>query len=208
MAMRITNNMIMKNSIKNINTTKTNVDKLNNQMTSQKKIDRASEDPVVAIRSLRLRNTQSQVDQYLEKNISDANSWLQATEEALENMKTTINSAVTELDSITGTLSLSDKQTKLQNLQALREEFYSEGNADLTNRLSYEQSDEVGQLVKNFNAFMDRMQAIIKEMQTSKDDLRSYGERLSSNIVANMFLQGVRMNSRDFIRTEIGRAHV
>ncbi len=34
------------------------------------------------------------------------------------------------------------------------------------------------------------------------DAIVSYGERLSSNIVANMFEQGVRMNSRDFIRTE------
>ncbi|MCR5785748.1 MAG: flagellar hook-associated protein 3 [Eubacterium sp.] len=134
MAMRITNNMIMKNSIKNINTTKTNVDKLNNQMTSQKKIDRASEDPVIAIRSLRLRNTQAQVDQYLNNNISDASTWLEATEEALNNMETTLSSALTELDSITGTLNLSDMQVKLQNLQALRDELYSEGNADLNGR--------------------------------------------------------------------------
>jgi aspartokinase/homoserine dehydrogenase 1 len=34
------------------------------------------------------------------------------------------------------------------------------------------------------------------------DAIVSYGERLSSNIVATLVKNGVRMNSRDFIRTE------
>ena len=52
--MRITNNMIMGNTKTNINSTKVLVDKYNTQMTTQKKISKASEDPVIAIRSLRL----------------------------------------------------------------------------------------------------------------------------------------------------------
>lgn len=36
--MRVTNSMISKNSMTNMNSNKINVDKLNNQMTSQKKI--------------------------------------------------------------------------------------------------------------------------------------------------------------------------
>ena len=134
MAMRVTNNMIMQTGIKNINSNKTNVDGLYDQMSSQKKISRASEDPVVAIRSLRLRNTQAQVNQYLDKNISDASTWLDNTETALGNMKTALTNVSTELVSVTGTLSLSDKRTVLQNLQSLREELYSSGNADLNGR--------------------------------------------------------------------------
>ncbi len=38
--------------------------------------------------------------------------------------------------------------------------------------------------------------------EKTEDAIVSYGERLSSNIVAAMFEEGVRMNSRDFIRTE------
>ena len=49
--MRITNNMIMGNTKTNINSTKVLVDKYNTQMTTQKKISKASEDPVIAIRS-------------------------------------------------------------------------------------------------------------------------------------------------------------
>ena len=36
----------------------------------------------------------------------------------------------------------------------------------------------------------------------TQDAIVSYGERLSSNIVAALIKNGVRMNSRDFIRTE------
>ena len=52
--MRVTNSMISRNSMININSNKVNVDILNTQMTTQKKISRPSEDPVIAIRALRL----------------------------------------------------------------------------------------------------------------------------------------------------------
>ena len=57
--MRITNNMIMGNTKTNINSTKVLVDKYNTQMTTQKKISKASEDPVIAIRSLHLSTSLS-----------------------------------------------------------------------------------------------------------------------------------------------------
>ena len=72
--MRITNNMIMGNTKTNINSAKTLVDKYNTQMTTQKKIDKASDDPVIAIRSLRLSTSLSHIDQYVNNNIPDANS--------------------------------------------------------------------------------------------------------------------------------------
>ena len=85
--MRVTNNMITANTKSNINGNKVLVDKYNTQMTTQKKINRPSEDPVVAIRSLRMQTSLSHITQYLDNNISDANAWLDVTETALTNMK-------------------------------------------------------------------------------------------------------------------------
>ena len=87
--MRITNNMIMGNTKTNINSTKVLVDKYNTQMTTQKKISKASEDPVIAIRSLRLSTSLSHLDQYKDNNIPDASSWMDVTQTALSNMKIT-----------------------------------------------------------------------------------------------------------------------
>ena len=62
--MRITTKIMQNNSLSNINTNKTLQDKLNTQLATEKKINRPSDDPVVAIRALRLRTNVSQVTQY------------------------------------------------------------------------------------------------------------------------------------------------
>lgn len=133
--MRITNNMIMNNTKVNINGNKVSLDSLNNQMSSQKKISKPSEDPVVAIRALRLRSSLSQINQYYEKNIPDAESWLEVTETALTNMKKLLTDIHTECDKgANGTLTQEDRNTILKQLQALGEQFYSEGNSDYAGR--------------------------------------------------------------------------
>lgn len=133
--MRITNNMITSNTKVNINGNKTNLNTLNNQMSSQKKISKASDDPVIAIRALRLRSNLSQIDQYYEKNIPDAESWLDVTETALTNMKKVLTDIHTKcVNAATGTLSADDRSTLLTQLKALGEQVYSEGDADYAGR--------------------------------------------------------------------------
>ena len=75
--MRVTNNMITSNTKGNINSNKVLVDKYNTQMTTQKKINRPSDDPVIAIRSLRMQTNLSHINQYLDNNIADVESWLE-----------------------------------------------------------------------------------------------------------------------------------
>lgn len=133
--MRITNNIILHNTSNNINGNKINVDNLNNQMSSQKKIQRPSEDPVIAIRALRLRSSLSEIDQYYEKNIPDAESWLDVTETAILNMKDIISSIRTQCEyGANDTLTTDNRKTILTQLEKLREQVYSEGNADYAGR--------------------------------------------------------------------------
>ena len=63
-----------------------NLLKYSDQYTTQKKIQRPSDDPTVAVRSLKLRTTYSQLTQYAEKNVQDSMSWMDTTETALENI--------------------------------------------------------------------------------------------------------------------------
>lgn len=133
--MRITNNMIMGNTKTNINSNKVNVDKYNTQMTTQKKISKASEDPVIAIRSLRLSTSMTHINQYLDNNIADATSWLDVTYTALNNMKDLLTDIRTQcVNGSTDTLTASDRQTILKNLEALQDQVYTEGNADYAGR--------------------------------------------------------------------------
>ena len=133
--MRITNSMITLHSQNNINTTKGLVDTYNDQMTSQKKISKPSDDPVVAIRSLRLRDSLNEVEQYTDKNIPDAESWLEVTETSLSNMSNILNDIYTAcVNSATGTLTTDDRNTLLKNLSACVEQLYAEGNSDYAGR--------------------------------------------------------------------------
>lgn len=133
--MRITNNMIMNNTKININGNKTSLDTLNNQMSSQKKISSPADDPVVAIRALRLRSSLSQINQYYEKNIPDAESWLEVTETALTNMKKILTDIHTKCDEgANGTLTQEDRNVILKQLKSLASQVYSEGNADYAGR--------------------------------------------------------------------------
>ncbi|KAB1434321.1 hypothetical protein [Candidatus Galacturonibacter soehngenii] len=135
MGIRITNKMMTNNSLNNLNVNKILHDRASTQVATQQKITRASEDPVVAIRALRLKSSLGTLNQYYEKNIPDAKTWLQNTQTALANMETcasAIRGLATKLSS--GQYSLSEKKDLLAEYQSLREQIYSEGNADLSGR--------------------------------------------------------------------------
>ena len=91
--MRITNSMVVKKTKTNINTNRAKVNYTNNQMSSQKKITKPSDNPVIAIRSLRLRSTLSTITQYYTNNIPDTESWMDCTQTALINMKDLLKDA-------------------------------------------------------------------------------------------------------------------
>jgi flagellar hook-associated protein 3 FlgL len=111
--------MVTRQTKTNINLNKTYVDKYNTQMTTQKKISRASEDPVIAIRSLRLSTSLSHLEQY-QSNIDDAVSWLDVTQTSLKNMKDLLSDIRTQcVNGSTDTLSAEDRNTILTSLQQL-----------------------------------------------------------------------------------------
>ncbi len=133
--MRVTNSMIVKRTKTNINNNRAKVDYTNNQMSTQKKITKPSDNPIIAIRSLRLRSTLSTITQYYENNIPDAESWMDCTETALVNMKDLLTDAYSRVVyGATDELEIEDRQTILKALQSLQQQIYCEGNADYARR--------------------------------------------------------------------------
>jgi flagellar hook-associated protein 3 FlgL len=133
--MRITNKIMNNNSLYNINNNKVAEDEVNTQMATGKKIARPSDDPVIAIRALRLRSTVTQLDQYYQKNAKDAKSWMDVTEDALS----TITDVLTDAISIANRgankdLTMADLNTLVTQLSALSKEYYSTGNVDYAGR--------------------------------------------------------------------------
>lgn len=133
--MRITNKIMQRNNLSNINTNKIYQDRLSNQMSTQKKINRPSDDPVVAIRALRLRSSVTEVTQYYSKNIPDANSWLDVTEGALKNLADIVTNMIAQCTKgASGHLTAENRQIILEQLKALSAEVYCTGDADYAGR--------------------------------------------------------------------------
>ena len=133
--MRITNKMMNNNTLRNINSNKEYLDKLNNQMASGKKIVRPSDDPVTAIRALKLRSNLSEITQYYDRNTNDANAWLQATQDAVESTKEILTSMKSKFTTgATGTNTVESRNAILSELQALAKQIYDDGNADYAGR--------------------------------------------------------------------------
>ena len=53
------------------------------------------------------------------------------------------------------------------------------GNADLTKRIDYTGNNEIGLVVKGFNGFTGKLQAIISDVQSSEKELSQFGESLA-----------------------------
>lgn len=133
--MRITNKIMQNNNLSNMNTNKILQDKLSTQMSTGKKINKPSDDPVVAIRALRLRSNVTEATQYYSKNIPDAESWLDVTEGALKNTSQIITNMIGQCTKgSNGDLTSSDRAIILEQLKALREEIYSTADVDYAGR--------------------------------------------------------------------------
>ena len=133
--MRITNKIISNNSVTNINRNKVLEDKINTQLSTGSKINRPSDDPVVAIRALRLRTNLSQVNQYYKKNVPDAESWLDITESAITTVVDIVSDFYKNCEKgAAGFNTTEDRSKVLENLKSMQKEVYATGDADYAGR--------------------------------------------------------------------------
>lgn len=81
--MRVTQSMISNNMLRNLTSSYSKLDKLNNQLASGKKINRPSDDPVIAMKGMYYRSDVNQVEQY-QRNLSEAYNWIESSDDALD----------------------------------------------------------------------------------------------------------------------------
>lgn len=133
--MRMTNKIMQNNSLYNINNNKELVNKLSTMMSTNKKITRPSDDPVIAVRALRLRSDVSQVTQYRDKNAEDAKSWLKVTSDALDTTTEVLRKMVEQATrGAEDDLGCDNLEIIVTQLKSLRDEYYSTGNVDFAGR--------------------------------------------------------------------------
>ncbi len=133
--MRITNQMITSNSLRNMQKSMSRANKATERMESGKKISQASEDPVIAIRALKLRTTVNQLVQYKDKNIPDAESWLKITSTSLTNITKRIEDIQDYcVQGSTDSFNTTDRSAIIDSLKELQDMIYNEGNSTYAGR--------------------------------------------------------------------------
>ncbi|MDO5154414.1 MAG: flagellar hook-associated protein FlgL [Eubacteriales bacterium] len=133
--MRVTNHMVTSSSLRNMQKSMQKVSSLNEQVTTGKKISAPSQDPVVAIRALKLRTTCDQLDQYKNKNIKDAMSWLDTTQTSIQNIEDRLQDVYYYCEQgAHDTFSTSDRSKIINELKALKESIYREGGTTYAGR--------------------------------------------------------------------------
>lgn len=158
--MRITNSMMSNRLLTNVNRNMTSLDKYYNQMSTGKKIQMPSEDPITASRALKFRTIVSDTEQYT-KNVKQATSWMEITESAFGN----INSVLTTMREkcvygATDGLEESDREKIITEINDLVEQL--EGELNVT---------YMGRYV--FSGFKTDTAYIVKDETTGKNVINS-----------------------------------
>lgn len=90
--MRVTNNLVVDRFLRNLMQTERRLSDIHEQLSTGRRINEPSDDPVGISNAMRLRTTLKEVEQY-KSNIGEAKNWLEITEGALANATDTLHRA-------------------------------------------------------------------------------------------------------------------
>ncbi|MDQ0214955.1 flagellar hook-associated protein 3 FlgL [Oikeobacillus pervagus] len=81
--MRVTQSMLSNNMLRNLSNSYERLGKYQEQMNTQKKITRPSDDPVIAMKGITYRRNLMEVEQY-KRNFGEAHNWIENSDAALD----------------------------------------------------------------------------------------------------------------------------
>ncbi|MCM3653599.1 flagellar hook-associated protein FlgL [Metabacillus litoralis] len=132
--MRVTQGMIATNSLRHLSQSYSNMGKYQDQLATGKKINRPSDDPVVAIKGMYYRSNLTEVEQY-KRNLNEAYQWMESSEAGIDHA-TQVMQRVRELvvQGQTGTNSPSDLKAIAIEIGQLKEDIANVANTQVAGR--------------------------------------------------------------------------
>ena len=132
--MRVTNGMLITNMMRDYAKNMRNLEKLQGQLSSGKRILKPSDDPVAVSKSLKLRADLAYNQQYV-SNADNAISWLEATESALKDLGDVLNRArELAVQASNGALAPEDRMAIADEIEQLQKHVVQVGNATYAGR--------------------------------------------------------------------------
>lgn len=132
--MRVTQSMLSNNMLQNLNNSFGKMSKLQDQINSGSKINRPSDDPVIAVKGMGYRRELGRIEQYT-SNMNEVNNWLDASDESLDQVGTQLK-RVRELvvQAANGTNSQDEREKIKTEIDQIRQQFQDVGNTKIADR--------------------------------------------------------------------------
>lgn len=141
MSNRVTQNMLNQNFLFNLNKTNQAMEKYQNQFASGKLINKPSDDPVIAVRSMYYRSNLNEISQY-KKNADDGLAWMTSTDDALGEVNSVLQ-RVRELtvEGLNGTNDKSALDAITAEINQLKEHLGEIANTQMAGRYIFAGTD-------------------------------------------------------------------
>lgn len=132
--MRVTQSMLAGNSLRNLSKSYEKMGTYQDQLATGKKINRPSDDPVVAMKGMHYRTNLTEVEQY-QRNISEAYQWMENSEAGIE-QGTQVLQRVRELmvQASNGTNSPDDLKAIGSEIKQLKEDLVGSANTQVAGK--------------------------------------------------------------------------
>lgn len=174
--------MIRNNMMNGLYTNMSRLDNLYNQMSTLKKIQRPSDDPIIAGRSLKLRINVLEATQY-KSNTDEATSWMGVTEKALDNITEIVKDITTRcVQASTDTLTEEDREKIRSDIDQLWEQLQQEVNATYAGRYVFSGYKTNEPPVLSENKTLDANVTIEDNIILSEETLLKAGTILPADI--------------------------
>ncbi|MEH7107186.1 flagellar hook-associated protein FlgL [Bacillus sp. JJ1764] len=141
MGTRVTQSMLNSNMLFNLNRSNSVMEKYQNQMSSGKKINKPSDDPVTAVRGMVYRSSLNEIGQF-KRNADDGTSWMTSTDEALNE----VNSVLQRVRELTvqgqnGTNSGTDRNAIADEIHQMKEHLGEIANTQIAGKYIFAGTD-------------------------------------------------------------------
>lgn len=147
--MRVTQSMLSNNMLRNLSVGYSKMGQLQDQIATGKKVNRPSDDPVVAMKGIDYRTQLDKVKQF-NRNLGEVHNWLDSTDDALDKVGSAIHRArELMVDAANGTKTPEDREKTLSEIKQLRLHVQSLANSKVGDKYIFSGTNTDKPLYKN-----------------------------------------------------------
>jgi len=181
--MRVTQSMILRNTLRRVNYNRDEMNLIQNRISSQKRIEKASDDPLGFNRAARFRSALRRNNQYL-KNISDAQAWTNTSSISLNQMHDyAMKSIEYAMQALDGAVDSDMRKTLADSIRGLLQDSVSQANSQYMGKAIF-----AGTKTSEGRPFL-----LENDTVTYQGNDESINRRLSKNIVQQINVTGKKI---------------